>query len=395
MPTIDLIRPHAGQLKVISEAARFNTLRCGRRFGKTTLAEILATESILKGLPVGWFAPTYKLLDEPWRDMVRILKPITKTANKTDKRIETIVPGGIVDFWTLDSDDPARGRKYGRVIVDEAGIVRELESAWNGAIRPTLADLRGDAWFLGTPKGKGYFSTLYAKGQGGHERWKAWQLGTAINPAIAQDELDEARRDMPADIYAQEFEGVPVESNTNPFGIDAIRRCIKDLSVLPVKVWGIDLASSQDWTVAIGLDQGGQCVRFERWQGPWNQTIERLQALIGDAEALVDDTGVGKPVVEQLATKCRNIEGFTFTGPSKQELMGGLAVAIQRGTVAYPAGVIVNELEMFDVTYLPQGRVRYEAPPGLHDDCVMALALAYKKLAYTTYGVSGPAFHMI
>ena len=72
-----------------------------------------------------------------------------------------------------------------------------------------------------------------------------------------------------------------------------------------------------------------------------------------------------------------NVEGFQFTSPSKQQLLEGLAVAIQQGEVTYPDGVLVSELETFEYTYTRTG-VRYSAPEGLHDDCVCALALALR-----------------
>lgn len=55
--------------------------------------------------------------------------------------------------------------------------------------------------------------------------------------------------------------------------------------------------------------------------------------------------------------------------------MEGLAVAIQQGEVHYPAGVLTNELEIFEYEYT-RTDVRYSAAAGLHDDCVCALALA-------------------
>jgi Cft2 family RNA processing exonuclease len=70
----------------------------------------------------------------------------------------------------------------------------------------------------------------------------------------------------------------------------------------------------------------------------------------------------------------RNYEGFTFSSSSKQKLMEGLAVAIQQRRVRVPEGVIVTELETFEFSYHANG-VRYSAPPGMHDDCVCALAL--------------------
>jgi hypothetical protein len=78
------------------------------------------------------------------------------------------------------------------------------------------------------------------------------------------------------------------------------------------------------------------------------------------------------------------VEGFRFTGPSKQQLMEGLAVAIQQQQVHYPDGPIVNELEAFEYVYTRTG-VSYSAPEGLHDDCVCALALAWRH-----FGATGP-----
>lgn len=116
---------------------------------------------------------------------------------------------------------------------------------------------------------------------------------------------------------------------------------------------------------------------------------------IGDitqAPALIDATGVGDPIVEQLQRTFGGfIEGFKFTQKSKQQLMEGLAVAIQQGLVHYPDGVIVNELEVFEYEYSRTG-VRYTAPPGLHDDAVMALALAVRRLIGAANGLGFLAY---
>ena len=95
----------------------------------------------------------------------------------------------------------------------------------------------------------------------------------------------------------------------------------------------------------------------------------------GDRTALVDSTGVGDPIVERLQRNLPSVEGYQFTSPSKQKLMEGLSMAIQSGAIGYPEGHIVNELDVFGYEYTRTG-VKYSAPDGLHDDCVMALALA-------------------
>lgn len=217
---IERIRPHPGQVRVIAEAQRFNVLRCGRRWGKTTLGERLITETLRFGQPVGWFSGTYKVLGEAWRDTVRLLAPITTHISVQDHRI-AIHGGGSVEFWSLEGgDDPGRGRKYARAIIDEAGLPRNLKAAWLGAIRPTLVDYHGDAWFLGTPDEDGpYFNDLYNLGQSGVAGWVSWQLPSTDNPYIdAESEIEDARRaGMPDWMIRREFYGEPSETDTGFF----------------------------------------------------------------------------------------------------------------------------------------------------------------------------------
>jgi hypothetical protein len=138
----------------------------------------------------------------------------------------------------------------------------------------------------------------------------------------------------------------------------------------------VDLAKSLDFTVIIGLDKDKQVCVFERFQKSWNDTIETVRRICGNTKALVDSTGVGDAVLESLqAGGRRNFEGFKFTSHSKQQLMEGLAVGIQKQEIGFPDGVIANELESFEYEYTRTG-VRYSAPSGMRDDTVCALALA-------------------
>jgi hypothetical protein len=383
LPTTEIVlsRPvlHPGQEQVVREAVRFNVLECGRRFGKTTLGVDLAIDKALDGKPVGWFAPTYKILADAWRELVAATAGVA-TPNQQERRLEFIT-GGVIECWSLDTPDPGRGRKYARVLIDEAGIVRDLEAAWNAAIRPTLTDYRGDAWFFGTPKGRNYFHQLFTRGEQRQHDWRSWRFGTVANPAIEASEVDAARADMPLAVFEQEFLGIPADDGGNPFGLAAIRACIAPLSTASPAGWGVDLAKSQDWTWAIALDGSGAVCVSERWQSQWSATHARLTGMIGKsgAPALVDSTGVGDPIVEGLQATCGGlVEGFKFSAQSKQQLMEGLAAAIQQRTVSFPDGPLVSELESYGYEYTKTG-VRYTAPEGLHDDGVCALALAVRQ----------------
>ncbi len=181
---------------------------------------------------------------------------------------------------------------------------------------------------------------------------------------------------MPDNVFRELYLAEPSDDGSSPFGITAIRECVQPLSNQKPVFFGVDLAKSVDWTVIIGLDASRQVCRFERFQKPWNETIDFVRRVCGDTRTLVDSTGVGDVVLEALQAHRRtNFEGFHFSSTSKQQLMEGLAVAIQRQEIGFPGGVIVSELESFEYEFTRSG-VRYSAPSGMHDDCVCALALA-------------------
>lgn len=212
---------HLGQIDIERDAKRFNVINCGRRFGKDILCIKLAIDSLKAGKKVGWYQPTYKSLMEVWRALKRLLAHlITKGGvNVLDKRIE-VKTGGIIEFWSLDGDPEAsRGRDYDRVIINEAAKCRHLRMAWDLAIRPTLMDRRGDAWFPSTPRGRDAYFEFFQRGQLGtveHEKtddngvklfydWKSWQKPTHENPHIPKEELEDAERTMPVTVYRQEI----------------------------------------------------------------------------------------------------------------------------------------------------------------------------------------------
>ena len=170
--TLRLPKLHQSQQRVRSELARFNVLDCGRRWGKTTFGLDLLLDDpnqkgALDGYPVAWFAPNSKLFDEAWQEAVKLTRPLATRVDSQKNRIELITEG-VIDFWTLhNTNDPGRGRKYGRVFIDEAAIVpsERLRKQFQEAIRPTLTDYQGSADFGSYPKGAGFFQELFERGQ--------------------------------------------------------------------------------------------------------------------------------------------------------------------------------------------------------------------------------------
>lgn len=128
---------HEAQRRVVAEAKRFNCVCCGRRWGKSTLGIDRLTHPALGGKPVAWFAPTNKSLAESWALAILTLKSIT-VRKQEDKHVLELVSGGKVEMWSLEDPDSCRGRKYARVVIDEAAHVKDLKYAWQQVIRPAL-----------------------------------------------------------------------------------------------------------------------------------------------------------------------------------------------------------------------------------------------------------------
>lgn len=372
---VRLHKLHPGQRKIAEDPTRFRVVMCGRRFGKSALGIREACNAAIAGHPVGWFAPSYKLALEAWRELVDRLKPITARLSEQDKRLE-LVTGGIIEVWTLDTPDPARGRKYALIIIDEAGIARDLLDVWQQAIRPTLVDLGGRALILGTPKGRRHgFVVMFNRGQGEDVDWKAFRASTLENPYIPKEEVDAARKELPPEIFAQEFEGIPTDDGANPFGIEAVRECVGPQSNYPPVIYGVDLARATDFTVVCGLDAWMRVCYLDRWQLPWAATKEKIAEIVQDTPCIVDATGVGDGIVEDLQGMGVAASPYVFTQPSKLRLMQRLIAVFQGAEISIPDGWLQTELETFEFTFTASG-VRYEAPSGFHDDGVMALGLA-------------------
>lgn len=372
--TITLNKPHEGQEKVLSESDRFNVLCCGRRWGKSAMAVNLLSKTALDGKPAGYFTPTYKLLDGTYKECLAALEPVIK--RKNEHQFIELITGGVIDFWSLENELAGRSRKYKRVIIDEGAFTKNLWSLWTESIRATLADLKGDAWFLSTPKGKNDFYKLYCKGKT-DARWRSWQMSTYTNPYIDNEEIDDARNDLPELAFSQEYLAEFNDNVANPFGTSYISLCVKELSTKPAVCYGIDLAKSYDYTVIIGLDEDCNVCYLDRFQSDWRATTEKIKALPRGVPCAIDSTGVGDPIGEEVA-RDRYVDLVKFTAQSKQQMMEGLAMKIQRLEVGFPSGIIKDELDNFEYLYTRTG-VKYSAPTGLHDDCVCSLALAVSK----------------
>jgi hypothetical protein len=389
--TADYVRPHfyPKQAAFLYAPARYSITEASTKSGKTEgCLGWLSEQAALNGAPgrnFWWVAPTFGVAKIAYRRMKRSL-PREHYTSREDEQSITLLNGATIWFKGADNTDTLYGEDVFAAVVDEAS--RCKPEAWY-ALRSTLTHTRGPIRIIGNVKGrKNWAYKMARQAESGAPDMAYFKLTAydAVDAGILDAaEIEDAKRTLPDNVFKELYLAEPSDDGGNPFGIGAIQKCIAQLSTDPVAVWGWDLAKSVDWTVGIGLDKQGRTCRFERWQGPWESTITRIKSITGRLPALVDSTGVGDPILEALQKDSPHYEGFKFSAPSKQQIMEGLAVAIQQQAIAYPDGPIVNELEQFEYVYTRSG-VHYSAPEGLYDDCVCALALAVAKQGRPVFG---------
>jgi hypothetical protein len=378
------------QLDAMFCVERYGLIEASTKSGKTVSAIAWLVEQALTGKSgwnYWWVAPGYNQAEIAYR---RIKLGMTKgsfTAYDTPTpRICTMV-GTWIWFKSADNSDALYGEDVYAAIVDEASRVGQ--ESWI-AVRSTLTATRGPVRIIGNVKGrKNWFYSLCRKAEAQMMNEQDPALRSMHYAKITADdavsggvldaaEIQDAKETLPENVFRELYYAEPGDDTGNPFGLDHIRACTTtELAPGPVVAWGVDLAKSRDYLVLVGLNASGQVAEFFRWRGlPWRQSIRRIWKIVGeDTKALVDSTGLGDPVLEELQVEHGNFEGFHFSPTSKQKLMEGLSVSIQSREIAFPTGPITQELEMFEYEYTRTG-VKYSAPEGHHDDCVAALALA-------------------
>jgi phage FluMu gp28-like protein len=374
----------------MNSPARFTVTEASTKTGKTASHIIWLFEQALKckhNQSVWWVAPVYAQAEIAFKRMKSQITDRSFFKVNETKLTLTLPTGAIIAFKSAEKPDNLYGDDVYAAVFDE--FPRAREEAWH-ALRTTLTATNGFCKFIGNVKGKknwGY--RLGQKARSGDANYEYFKI-TAYDAAneshltkMTLEEIGQAKQDLPEHIFRALYLAEASDDGDNPFGLSYIKGCIKPLSLLPPVCFGVDLAKSFDFTVIIGLDTNGHICHYDRFQKDWGQTKETILKTIREFPVLIDSTGVGDAITEDLQRNSRHIEGFKFTQGSKQQLMEGLVTAIQQYKTSVLDGHHLDEMESFEFEYTRTG-VRYCAPVGLHDDTVCAHALAYKKFTETT-----------
>lgn len=403
------------QRAAIYDPARIVAIEASTKAGKTVGCLAWFIEQGLmggSGQNFWWVAPIYAQAEIAFRRCWGYLSPIRPMCKRNQSSMLITLPNGArLMFKSGDRPDDLYGEDVFGVVLDEASRMRE--EAWH-AIRSVVTFTEAPVRMIGNVRGrKNWFYKLARIAESGEETDMAFHRITASDAVEAgvlkASEIESARRDFNRlgqdDVFRQLYMAEALDDASNPFGLLAIEACCKDVTSYSTNrslAAGVDLAGrgavniervgdaeSRDWTAICMLDKEGYATMVDRWRKPHRETTNEIVRRVGRTRALVDSTGTGDAIVEDLQRRGdMQVLGFTFTERSRQDLLEGLALAIQEGSVHFPdkktsdgKGNLRDELEAFEFVYSSKG-VRYEVTEGTSDDLTMALALAVKRMPW-------------
>jgi TrbL/VirB6 plasmid conjugal transfer protein len=227
---ISFDRLHDGQIAAYRALLpyRFKALRCGRRFGKTDFAKTWISQSLTMGYECAWFAPQNMTWAEVYADLTDRLRPILDSSSR-GASVVRLKMGGRLDFWTLGNEIAGRGRRYHRIVIDEAAFAKDgdnraagsMMELWQKAIRPTLFDFAGEALVTSNSAGKNpdnFFYNICTDPAYGFVEFHATTADNPLLPKRAHNEsvadwsrrreklLEELATENDPLVYAQEYQ---------------------------------------------------------------------------------------------------------------------------------------------------------------------------------------------
>ena len=376
---------HAGQRKIANHPARFRVLACGRRWGKTRLGSALCVQTATTGGRAWWVAPTYPVATVGWRLVRRLAIQIPGAEIRQGDRMVILPNGGEVQVRSADNPDSLRGEGLDFVVMDECAFMKE--EAFTEALRPALSDRKGRAMFISTPKGRNWFWRAWQRCTDEHDAdWHGWQLPTVDNPYIDPNEIDAARRMLPETVFRQEYLAEFLDDAGGVF-----RNVMACATAAPQAseqrnheyIFGIDWARSNDYTVVAVIDATLNALVYLDRYNNLDYTIQRervgaLAARFRPTAIIAEANAMGRPNNEMLRAAGLPVQDFTTGAASKERIISHLAASFEHGGITViPDTVLISELQAYEGTPRGDGGTRYSAPSGMHDDTVMALALAW------------------
>ena len=367
--------------------AKYRAFVGGIGSGKTRAGcvEILRQPARSVGMVI---APTYPMLrDATFATFALLAKRGDVLASfNVSTNIATLIDGKQVTFRSADKPDSLRGPNLDWFYMDEAAMCKE--EAWlimiarlRGSGNIGKDNLRG--WLTTTPRGRNWVWSKFAQSRAAE--YEIIRASTKTNTYLPADFVANVKASYSEQWQKQELDGEFVEGNGGVFR--RVRQCAtatpQDRPIPGhVYVFGIDWARSNDYTVITVMDATlMSVVHVDRFSDiDYHTQTNRLIALYErfmPTAIYSEANSMGGPLTEDLQMRGLPVYRFDTTAQTKPAIIQALELAFERETLhIIPDEVLINELESYEQERTTTG-IRYGAPAGQHDDCVMSLAIAW------------------
>lgn len=309
----------------------------------------------------------------------------------------------VSEVWARSTAKKAKyllGKSFNFCNYDEAAFDADGAEILNQVLRARLFDEGGELDMISSPNGKNWFYNFWLMGQGTdtHFYSRSGPVYENKNPYTGQYNFDynavkRSEKYMPEDHRLQNIEGKFADFK-NVFPIPIIQGCYQDQEytrLLPIRygntveyvdtvdgyaatrqipitgptpryVVGADLARKKDLTVVVVLrvGEGREAHQLVACDTLTKTTWERVYNLIlkqsreyGNAPILVDSTGLGDVVLEELQKRGPelSIDGYNLAGAGKdkENLILRTLTAMQERRVLFPhIQDLVKQLTFYD-----------------------------------------------
>ena len=393
--TIKLFNPYDKQMEVIraieDDSNFFITVVAGRQVGKSLLGLNLAVKWAVdnKRVTIFWCSPTDSQAHKAYiqlKDAIVETGIIKSHKGASGDTEVVLVNGSRILFRSAMSEDSLRGEAVHYMILDEAAFMKK--NTVDTILLPMLAVKGRKCLCITTPKGKNWVHDWYSKGFD-TPKWKSFHFTTNDSPYANKELIDAWRDSLPEKAFQQEVLAEFIDSAS-------VFKNVNELLCLPLDqgpiagqnyYGGIDIGLINDSSVLSIIDQNGNLVKYIRWTGieaPDLINAIQIESRIWNLYKIyIENNGVGLPIYHDLKRKMMNIEEFNTNSKSKGEIINQLIHKFNTKTIKLINDDLLRmELESFLFTQ-KDGRVKYEAASGFHDDIIMSLAIGQE--CYETY----------
>jgi hypothetical protein len=383
------IKNFPAQQSIFNSKAKFKIVAKGRRFGLTKgAANDFIIEALNRKFKKGLWVDTVNANIERYveRYFLPHIKKLPSNIWNWRKQAKILeIKNSYIDFRSADRPENLEGFGYDKLFINEAGIVLKDEYLWDNAIKPMLWDFQPICVIGGTPKGMGIFKKLAEFGKDNTKpEYEYFHFTSFDNPYLEKELLQEDMANMPErvvrqEIYAEFLEDTGVVFRNTQDIADAIPKAPIDGHSY---VMGVDLAKVTDYTVISVYDRKTNCQvfqdRFNKLEYPYQKAkIMEIAKHYNKALVLLDATGLGDPIADDLSRAGVAIEPIKLTNEMKKEIIEKLAIYIeQRHIRILNIEDSIKEFNNFTYDISASGRVMYNAPVGFNDDIVISHALA-------------------